>query len=268
MYAARHSSRNAFSLIELSIVIVLLGLLIGGILLGKSLIRGSELKSVISELNRFDAATKVFREKFYAIPGDMPNATGFWGKDNANCAADSGTASDTGTCNGNGDGTLNMASAASATGEMFQLWRQLALAGMISGSFTGLAGPDSIWDAVFNENTPSSKLQNAGWFYLNFTDQSGSAHFNGNVRWTEYDYGNALMFSTSAASITNTGSVLTPEEAWNIDKKTDDGMPNQGNLIAYPWTTCTTATTKTSYAAEYTVNDPQISCALVFVNRL
>ena len=71
--------RSAFSLVELSIVLVILGLLTGGILSGQSLIRAAELRSVTTEYSRYTAATYSFRDKYFALPGDMSNAESFWG---------------------------------------------------------------------------------------------------------------------------------------------------------------------------------------------
>ena len=108
--------RHGFSLVELSIVLVILGLLTGGILAGQSLVRASELRAVSSEYQRYATAMHAFRDKYFAIPGDMTNATKFWG-DDATACADGAVADGTpGTCNGNGNGILT-AGAASGTGE-------------------------------------------------------------------------------------------------------------------------------------------------------
>lgn len=69
--------RNAFSLVELSIVLVILGLLTGGILAGQSLIRAAELRAVSTEYNRHFTAIQSFRNRYMALPGDMNNATRF-----------------------------------------------------------------------------------------------------------------------------------------------------------------------------------------------
>lgn len=73
-----HVELRGFSLVELSIVLVILGLLTGGILAGQSLIRASELRSVSTELQRYSSAIYSFRDQYMALPGDMLNATSFW----------------------------------------------------------------------------------------------------------------------------------------------------------------------------------------------
>lgn len=70
---------RGFSLVELSIVLVILGLLTGGILAGQSLIRAAELRSYITDVQRYPAAVNAFKDKYFAYPGDMANATKFWG---------------------------------------------------------------------------------------------------------------------------------------------------------------------------------------------
>ena len=95
---------HAFSLVELSIVLVILGLLVGGILGGQSLIRAAELRSVAVDKDKFTTAINAFRVKYSAIPGDMTNATDYWGTfstDNITCAYDLHPG--TQTCNGNGN---------------------------------------------------------------------------------------------------------------------------------------------------------------------
>ena len=134
--------KHAFSLVELSIVLVILGLLTGGILTGQSLIRASELRSVTTEYQRYITATQTFRDKYFALPGDMNNATRFWGDDNAACADAAIPNGTPGTCNGNGNGGLEWAGA-SATGERFQFWKHLSLAGVIEGTYSGLAGSNA-----------------------------------------------------------------------------------------------------------------------------
>ena len=84
--------RAAFSLVELSIVLVILGLLTGGILTGQNLIRAAELRSVVTEFQTYQTAVMTFRDKYFALPGDMTNATDFWGE-MTNCGAASPSSS-------------------------------------------------------------------------------------------------------------------------------------------------------------------------------
>ena len=77
---------------------VILGLLVGGILAGQSLIRASELRAVTTEFTKYQTALNSFRDKYFAYPGDMTNATSFW----PSCGTTALTTAE--GCNGNGDG--------------------------------------------------------------------------------------------------------------------------------------------------------------------
>ena len=71
-------SRSAFSLVELAIVLVILGLLTGGILSGQALIAAAEVRKAATQFTRYQAAVWTFRDKYFAMPGDMTNADKFW----------------------------------------------------------------------------------------------------------------------------------------------------------------------------------------------
>ena len=96
-----------FSLLEISIVLAVVGMLSGGVLAGQSLIKAAELRTVMTELREYQTAINIFKEKYFALPGDMSNATEFWGKLNSTCTTHAGTANADGVCNGNGNGTID-----------------------------------------------------------------------------------------------------------------------------------------------------------------
>jgi len=62
--------KNGFTLVELSIVLVIIGLLIGGILVGQSLIDSAKLQSFVRQMQQYDAALLTFYTKYKSIPGD------------------------------------------------------------------------------------------------------------------------------------------------------------------------------------------------------
>lgn len=251
---------DGFSLVELSIVLVILGLLTGGILSGQSLIRAAELRSITTEFQNYQTAIATFRDRYMALAGDMPNATKFWGKDNAACASHDGTAQPNGTCNGNGDGQFTAGSSGNQTTEMFQIWKHLALAGLIEGTYTGLSGTG--WaDAIIGQNVPASRLSSAGW-----SAQAVGA-VGDTATWNLGGNHNFLIFGRkSTASITH-GPALKPEEAWNIDTKLDDGRPGYGRIVSRYWNNLCTAADNGSHAnnnleASYRLQDSSLQCAL------
>src|SRR5579872_1884494 len=104
---------GGFTLIELSIVLVIIGFIVGGVLVGRDLIRSSELQSIITDKDRYKTAVYTFRSKFNELPGDMSDATTYWGvaggnaSDNYTTSCDgNGDSQHTATCNGDGNGQI------------------------------------------------------------------------------------------------------------------------------------------------------------------
>lgn len=253
--------QRAFSLVELSIVLVILGLLTGGILAGQSLIRAAELRSVSSDYARYAAATQAFRDKYFALPGDITNATAFWTSAGGNGSNGTcqGVANTTSTCNGDGNGWVNIISSTGVS-EGARFWQHLAFAGFIEGSFTGSNLP------AVGTSAPVSKLGGgATWMALgsSLSSPGDEFGFGGN-------FGNTLQFYRLP-----NGNPLKPEEAWNIDMKMDDGKPGSGRVYGTKGdgTTviCTTGDNLAPPAdanATYVLTRNAKDCGLIFLRAL
>jgi len=261
--------RRGFSLVELSIVLVLLGLLTGGILAGQSLIRASELRGVVGEYQRYQSAIQTFRDTYTAAPGDMKNATAYWGRTSTavSCVTNSSAAvAAPGTCDGNGDESLNnISSGASTSQESFQLWNHLALAGLIEGSYSGFVGSGSTVEGIIGTNIPGSRITNGAWFAWNWLANGGSA----SLFYQGANYYNGLAIGGSNRPTWPSAALFKPEEAWNIDTKLDDGKPGAGRIIAMYWdnssgTGCGDGTTNTNLAANYNIAYNAPACVLIF----
>lgn len=253
---------EAFSLVELSIVLVIIGLLTGGILSGQSLIRAAELRAITSEYAIYKTAVLTFMDKYQAYPGDMKNATKFWGENATHCntAAPDGAV---GTCNGNGNGTIETGVLASAPGEIYMFWNQLALSGLIAGSYDGIAGSLSPWYTVPGQGVPVSKISNSIWNAYSLDNTTGSS-----PDLYGYNYKNVIEFGGVNGGWAGQ-PILTPEEAWGVDKKIDDGVPSRGNVVAKFWNdTCGSADDGSSayndFSASYRLNDATKQCILIF----
>lgn len=231
-------SRNGFSLVELSIVLVILGLLTGGILTGRALIHAAELRKVTREAENFRSAVFAFRDKYIAWPGDLTNATGFWGKDTAYCNGAAGTAGSPGTCNGDGNGLLSMLYDA---GEPRYFWQHLANAGLIEGTYTlpasgglyqsqlsGSAAPASVIGGGWTAVTFPSSLATIAMLYPSARDRLLLSLSNGNKTGDT-----TTSFSGIGA---DAYGVMLPEDAWNIDQKMDDTKPGTGKVTAARYT--------------------------------
>ena len=248
--------KKAFSLVELSIVLVILGLLTGGILAGQSLIHAAELRAVSTEYQRYLVATRSFRDKYFAIPGDFNNAQAFWGQSTV-C----GGAAATGACNGNNDGQVTFAGTAGATAEGFQFWRQLALAGLIEGNYTGSAAAGSGYLHVANSNAPGSRFPSGVWcvFYTGVYAGDGTMY--------TLDFGNEFILGAVSTSVPG-DPLLKPEDLWNIDTKLDDGKPGSGNVVARDAIgfgnagSCTTSASKSDFTGSYNLSVTSPACDL------
>lgn len=270
--AVSQRHRLAFSLVELSIVLVILGLLTGGILAGQSLIRAAELRSVSTEYDRYIAATHTFRDKYMGLPGDFRNATRFWNLQvvGSNCVSNHGlsAAGTPGVCDGDGNGSVYWgASAGNEANESFQFWRHLASAGLIEGTYNGLAGPVSNFVAVLppaaNANVPASRIGRAGY---TISGSSTGTVPSGNPQWFEGSLRNVLFFGT-VANYTS-GAALKPEEAWNLDTKMDDGQPARGSVRTWNNTFRTGCVNNDTLDATYVLTNPAITCSLILSTNL
>jgi prepilin-type N-terminal cleavage/methylation domain-containing protein len=257
--------RKGFSLVELSIVLVILGLLTGGILAGQSLIRASELRAVSTEYQRYLAAVQTFRDKYFAVPGDFSQATKFWGTDPDGCPGTNAAITySANTCDGDGNGLVQ--ETATNSNELYRFWQHLANAGLIEGNYSGVTNSPTATDvmSLVGINSPRSKLNNAGWtasYVQNMTVASTS--------WFEGNYGNIFIFGANSPATWTSGVILKPEEAWNIDTKMDDGRPGQGFvLVTENRTTChdagTSAATALAGTANYALTQTGANCHMVF----
>ncbi len=243
--------RQGFSLVELSIVLVILGLLTGGILAGQSLIRASELRAVSTEYERYTAAIGTFRDKYFNLPGDVPaTVTAF-------------TTSGGGlTGNGQIDG-----SATAANNETGLFWVHLGVAGLVEGNYTS-----GDWTAAstVGTNSPRSKMGQGTWYarYIGTITTADANFYEGN-------YGNALIFakSTTLSAPAAVSGLLKAEEAWNIDTKMDDGLPatgavvsleNQGAVTPGGCGNLATAATSLAASAYDLPNTSRTACSLLF----
>lgn len=260
IYVADPQTKKAFSLVELSIVLVILGLLVGGVLTGQSLIRAAELRSVTTEYQRYTAAVNTFKDKYFALPGDMTNATQFWGAAHATPATCRDTDSTSAlTCNGDGDGAIETTG---GSREIWRFWQHLANAGLIEGSYSGTGYTGGAWYASAGFNIPKGKLSGSGWTVVALLDvtQTGGWYAlffppSGATNW--------FNFGAPSATLTN-NAILKNEDAFNIDSKMDDGKPGAGNVTTMKtgWTAgCTSSDVPAT--ATYQLTRSTVDCNLL-----
>ncbi len=112
------TSQKGFTLIEIAIVLVIIGLLLGGVMKGQELITQSKIRSVEKEFDGVTVAVLGYRERYKALPGDDAQTEARW------------TSSD----DGNGDGEIGgNFNSSTATDESRLLWQHLRAAGLVTG---------------------------------------------------------------------------------------------------------------------------------------
>ncbi len=247
-----NSTRHAFSLVELSIVLVILGLITGGVLAGQSLIRAAEIRKVVSDIGKYQEAYSNFKTKYQSVPGDMPDATANWGiragtGSDATCFNTTG--SFTGTCNGNGDNRVDWEV---QYFERFLFWQHLSLAGLIEDKFTGASEAPLPNTLKVGTNVPKSTIMSGASYGIGYL----SGPISGDANNFDGPYNVSALYTYYS----------TPEELWSIDTKIDDGKPATGMIQTYklssPWApNC--ATTNANATAEYNVTNKTNTCMVI-----
>jgi prepilin-type N-terminal cleavage/methylation domain-containing protein len=230
-----HNQRKGFTLIELSVVLVIIGLIVGGILVGRDLIRGAEERSQIAQIDKLNAAVHTFKLKYGALPGDLPPddaaQAGF------NVGAGCSNTSQAFLRNGNGviEGWPTPSTLVQGGGESQLFWQDISspVAGNLiegqfpsnGGSYASCIGGSEIamsttpGTSYIGNYMPAAKIGSGNFVYV-------------------YSYQGDNWFGLSAVtSVDNTGTLSsTPNirviQAYNIDRKMDDGLPTTGSVQA------------------------------------
>jgi len=237
-----------------SIVIIIIGLIIGAIATGSTLIKAAELRKVISQIESYNTAVNTFKLKYNGLPGDMVNATDYWPLD-SNCAAGQNSFSTEATCNGNGDGmiggyTFSDPSWPATFGEVFAVFNQLALARLVQGTY-GAAAVCAVTSGALPFGTPTPVGCNH-----NITPNIPASYNGGGVElmYTNLGVGGTIAGATNSKHVftvgsapvgwgTNTGPIgsasnnaggrtFSSSDAYFIDAKADDGLPYSGKILA------------------------------------
>lgn len=224
-----HNKQQGFTLIELSIVLVIIGLIVGGVLVGQDLIKAAQVRAAISQIEKYDSAVNTFRTKYNGLPGDLNNATNFFPTATDNPVLATCTKYNPG--NNVFDDCATGAGGATLSGEPAAFWHHLYLSSLIGDAMTdnkliggaALAAPGSIANAF-----PASKV-GSGNYVMAYTGNTALVE-PGMAGTNLYRIAGIASFTAGGApTFTNS---LTPLEAFAIDSKKDDGIPNTGVVQA------------------------------------
>jgi len=242
------SAREAgFTLVELAVVMVIIGVLIGGILKGQELITNARVTSTIASVKAIGAAYNGFIDQFNVQPGDMVAANTHLSNCTVNpCSGPAGTA-------GNGMIDEPVGGAVAVTDEGAAFFSQLLRANYI----TSMDGTATVG---FGRTNPTAPI--GGGFTVGDSrfGQVGAAFPNTELASRPY-----LVLVGSVDSAANTAvGVVTPIQAGSIDTRMDDGRPNTGDIIvdnlpSSPTRGCRTAAAPIDYD-----NVKRVTCSMAF----
>jgi prepilin-type N-terminal cleavage/methylation domain-containing protein len=153
--------QRGFTLVEIAIVLVIIGLLLGGILKGQEMITQAKIKNVIADFSGVSAAYHGYVDRYKKIPGDDPCAGGAVLAGNCGTTTGRWTGAVAGDGNGVVGGKYNISGA--STAESRQWWDHLRRAGFVSGvgdqqPFNALTGMIGVQTGDAATPTPGAAL--------------------------------------------------------------------------------------------------------------
>ena len=227
--------QKGFTLIEIAIVLVIIGLLLGGVLKGQELINTARVRALNNTVDGITAAWFSFQDRYRAFPGDYTQAS-------VNLPG--------GPVDGDGNGLVGDDGGTDSPSERAMVWMHLQSAGYITGGY--------------DDNTAT--VANANEYGCPVTvcpDNGFGAGMNLN-------YGMMRQAAGGNAHELITGRGIPVEVLAELDRKVDDGAPDSGamqlGIGGTNWLVTDATACQGTSTAVYGLLTPSSNCAAVFRN--
>lgn len=210
---------HGFSLVELAISVMIIGLLVAAISKGQQILLSSRITATVAQVDNYRKALASFEDMYFALPGDFDAATselpGCLG--NTTCANGDGNGVITEDGGDGSDWTAwNARNIASTSQESVQFWKHLAAADLIGGVdvLRDPTGNNFAW----KETHPASPFGGGFEFFHDTSNTMGhSSHF--------------LRLSRDAIHSGGELDILSPHDVQIMDLKADDGQAFSGDIV-------------------------------------
>jgi prepilin-type N-terminal cleavage/methylation domain-containing protein len=254
--------QRGFTLIEMSIVLVIIGLIVGGILKGQELIESSRQKNLISQIDRIRSGTTAFVDRFRSLPGDLgrisilPNASLIGA-----------------TSGGNDNGVVGAVAANVNTAlistindtENVQFFNHMVVANLASA---GAATPRAVTLGCFAgycatpSPLPAAAFPQSG-VTITYGTHPGGTNGAASGQEDEREAHWLLVSRWSGAAPAAADAVIPAARAYQLDSKYDDGGAGSGNMRT-AFTGSGTAASCGTATTDYAATDTASLCHLWF----
>lgn len=220
MECSYKKNQIGFTLVEIAIAMIIIGLLIGGTFGGMQIIEAAKVAKTSSDLKSFDAGGLIFKDSFGRLPGDLRDPS----IKLRNCT--------TPPCSigGNGDRKIGGdfdSSAITATSEQFVYWQHMLAADLISNV-------KPVSDLTFGEGQPDSPLDSGGYRMIGVSSIHGTVMQSKqkHVIWASENSDGTYSAAPGGAQ-----DSIRCDQIRKLDRKMDDGHASRGRVVGGGWCT-------------------------------
>ncbi|OIR02170.1 hypothetical protein GALL_157890 [mine drainage metagenome] len=227
-------NQSGFTLIEIAIVLVIIGLLLGGVLKGQELINSAKVKNLATDFRNIPVFIYGYQDKFKSLPGDDAGVCAHLGGCPPATLATTGGTVGNGLIEGSWDSYIK-------TDESYLFWQQVRLAGLTSGTTV----------------LPAAPINGDGYRPVNAVGGEIGIQSGTSVA------ANSPMLDLNATPIRGTYIICSPnilgKFAKQLDIQLDDGNTQTGSMMAYDVTSGGPYALKSNATATAAINDADIT---------